>query len=74
MWSFVQMSRPERSEIGPAVRSLGQQFHGFVHDREARVVVVLGLLDVMQVDLQHGVGVDDHGRAVAAADGSRGGT
>jgi hypothetical protein len=28
----------------------------------------------MQVDLQHGVGVDYHGRAVAAADGPGAGT
>lgn len=64
----VQVRRAERGQVGLPI-ALGQRVDELVDDRHARVVVALGVGDVVDVDLHDGVLVDDDRDAVAAADG-----
>ena len=65
---IVEVRRAEDGEIGLAV-ALRQRGDELVDDGDARVVVLLGVRDVVDVDLHDRVVVDDDSDAVAAADG-----
>ena len=63
------MGGAEGGQVGLAVAAGGQNLHEFVDNRNPRVVVLLGVLDVVEVDLVDDTVVDGDGRAVAAANG-----